>query len=267
MSTVSDAAVSAALENVANVATEKTAEKAASTTATPSSWMTSVFRWTSYIFLFWILLLVVYILFSVYATWMFNSKSKAQNDSLQVKDLKKPNFDAVVFASDDKSEFVPKKTEEEPVQVVKSDKTVFDLLQGRYGPVIVLLYADWCVHCKTMMGSFEEAAKKSAVPFVKIEGQYAKQTLKHFRVEGFPTIYGVDTEGRAYPFVSPRTTEEFLSFAHKMNPEVSKDSDMKQQPAPTNIEVTELPEVGVARVEVLDEEGPKEIAGDVAANT
>jgi hypothetical protein len=67
---------------------------------------------------------------------MFNSKTKSQNDSMAVKDLKKPSFDAVVFNPEDKSDFVPAKKE---VTVVKSDRTVFDILQGRFGPAVVLL--------------------------------------------------------------------------------------------------------------------------------
>jgi hypothetical protein len=35
-----------------------------------------------------------------------------------------------------------------------------------------------------MMPAYEQAAAKSDVPFVKVDGQYPTQTMKHFKVAG-----------------------------------------------------------------------------------
>jgi hypothetical protein len=101
-----------------------------------------------------------------------------------------------------------------------------------------------------MMSAYEEAAREANVPFVKIEGQHAKQTLKHFKVEGFPTILGIDSENRAFPFVSPRTKEELLSFASKLASKEPEANEIRPAEAPKeeNIDVTAT----VTSVEVLD---------------
>ena len=222
------------------------------------TWINSVFRWFSYVFVFWMGILAVYIIFSVYATWMFNSKKKNEQDSLDANDLKKPALDAVVFSEDDVSSFTPT-----PGQVtdVQSDRTTYDLLQGKYGAVIVLLYADWCVHCKNMIKAFEDAAAVSSVPFVKVEGQYPRQTMKHFKANGFPTIYGVNTEGRVFPFVTFRTKDEFLKFAEKLKPTAPQ---VVQATVEVEVLDADVPVKDVISPESLDSQDAAPLASDSA---
>lgn len=66
------------------------------------------------------------------------------------------------------------------------------------------------------MNEYTIAAKTAKVPFVRVEGQYIRQTAKHFKVEGFPTIFGVDASGKLLKFASHRVASEFLDFSKKL---------------------------------------------------
>jgi thiol-disulfide isomerase/thioredoxin len=77
------------------------------------------------------------------------------------------------------------------------------------GPLtIVLVYADWCGHCHTMMPHFDEAAKSTerSIQAVKINEQMlpavnnfvnksVNKSAKPINVEGYPSIMLVDTAG------------------------------------------------------------------------
>lgn len=65
---------------------------------------------------------------------MFNTKTKQEEDSDTLIYKVKP--EAVTFHVDDVSEFKP---ETAAVTDVRSDRTTHDLLQGKYGAVVVLL--------------------------------------------------------------------------------------------------------------------------------
>lgn len=77
------------------------------------------------------------------------------------------------------------------------------------GPLtIVLVYADWCGHCHTMMPHFDEAAKSTerSIQAVKINEQMlpavnnfvnksVNKSAKPINVDGYPSIMLVDTAG------------------------------------------------------------------------
>lgn len=97
---------------------------------------------------------------------------------------------------------------------VSSDKTVDAILSGQFGPCVVMIYAEWCVHCKNMMPAFESAAKSSSVPFVRVTGPQTPVSCTKYAVAGYPTIFGVGTVlGSPRRFAGQRTPDSLHEFA------------------------------------------------------
>jgi thiol-disulfide isomerase/thioredoxin len=94
--------------------------------------------------------------------------------------------------------------------------TVTFILEGGFGSAVVMVYADWCVHCRNMMPAFEAAAAKSNVPFVRIQGQTAPVTSSKHKVFGYPTVLGVKSNGEVVRFNESRTEENLLKFASEL---------------------------------------------------
>lgn len=118
------------------------------------------------------------------------------------------------FATTDVVMFEPKPF---AVTSLESDKTVDALLSGQFGPVVLMFYADWCTHCKTMMDAYEAAAALSRVPFVKVQGQLAPVSAQKHAVTGYPTIFGISfLPGPPRRFASMRTKEGLLEFANAL---------------------------------------------------
>lgn len=124
---------------------------------------------------------------------------------------------------------------------VTSDRTVDAILSGAFGPHVVLVYADWCTHCRNMTDAYEAAAKMSKVPFVKIQGAKAIVTGRKHMVAGYPTVFGVaNVGGPPRRYASARTPEAFVEFATALAPSLAA--------APV---VAALPEPVVAAPEVV----------------
>ena len=106
------------------------------------------------------------------------------------------------------------------VTEIHSDRTLDAMLNGKFGPVVVLVYAEWCSHCKNMEMAYEDAAKLSKVPLVKINGNKAMvSTVKH-GITGYPTIFGISSLGGGPSrYASARTTEGFLEFTRLLVPQ------------------------------------------------
>lgn len=68
-------------------------------------------------------------------------------------------------------------------------------LSKRHPNAIILFYATWCPHCKTMKPEFEKAAeewmadasKRKDVAWILMEGSSAGKTLSEHKIQGFPT--------------------------------------------------------------------------------
>lgn len=59
------------------------------------------------------------------------------------------------------------------------------------GPAVLMVYANWCGHCKHMMPAFDHASTQTNVKFARIEGHKAPQFMQKHGIRGFPTILTV----------------------------------------------------------------------------
>lgn len=129
------------------------------------------------------------------------------------------------------------------VTEITSDRTADAILSGVFGPAVVLVYADWCTHCRNMTDAYAAAAKASGVPFVKIQGSLAPVTGRKHAVAGYPTVFGVASAGPGVPrrYQGLRTAEAFLEFARGLAPAaraLAAPAEAPQVlPAPTEVAV------------------------------
>jgi protein disulfide-isomerase-like protein len=78
---------------------------------------------------------------------------------------------------------------------------------------MVLFYAPWCPHCKTVMGDWAKL-KKSApegVKIAKVNCDEKPEMAEKHGVKGFPTII-LFKGGKKVYFEGPRNLENFLEF-------------------------------------------------------
>lgn len=85
---------------------------------------------------------------------------------------------------------------------------------------LVLLYADWCGHCKKIEPEWSDASSKSngrmlqrnvgAKDVSKETADENKEIMDKFNVDGFPTIL-VFQNGKVVPYEGSRTADAFLA--------------------------------------------------------
>lgn len=87
---------------------------------------------------------------------------------------------------------------------------------------VLLIYANWCGHCKDMMKAYEDAAKvlheksktsENKVVFMRAESSRAPKLANAPNIQGFPTIVGIFQNGKEFPYNGPRNMESFIKFA------------------------------------------------------
>ena len=69
-------------------------------------------------------------------------------------------------------------------------------------PIIVFFYTDWCGFCQKFAPVFDKITKarkfksKFAVAYVNCENPDNQRIMQEFQIEGFPTVYVIDNQGR-----------------------------------------------------------------------
>lgn len=120
---------------------------------------------------------------------------------------------------DEKSESSGVITKTDHIADIK-EKDVKSALSASDHAKVILIYATWCAHCKTMMKDFEEAAAhvahaklKNKVLFLRAEAGECPSIANRPSVPGFPTIVGIFQNGTEFPYAGPRTKDSFVKFA------------------------------------------------------
>lgn len=69
-------------------------------------------------------------------------------------------------------------------------------------PMIVFFYTDWCGFCQRFAPTFDKITKSSqikknfAVAYVNCENPQNAKTVEEYGIEGFPTVFVVDENGK-----------------------------------------------------------------------
>jgi thioredoxin-like negative regulator of GroEL len=98
---------------------------------------------------------------------------------------------------------------------VQTDAEAVLSLQAGDKPRVVLVHAEWCGHCRTMMASFVEAASDTRdIEWVRVLGSVAPSLVRRADLRGFPTIYGVDARGSVTQHAGGRDAASLRAFAN-----------------------------------------------------
>ena len=69
-------------------------------------------------------------------------------------------------------------------------------------PIIAFFYTDWCGFCQKFAPTFDKVTKNSkvkkhfAIAFVNCEQEENRKIMQEYAVEGFPTVYVIDANGK-----------------------------------------------------------------------
>jgi thiol-disulfide isomerase/thioredoxin len=95
------------------------------------------------------------------------------------------------------------------------------------GPVLVLVYADWCGHCKRfkenmwdeVANSNTKAMNTAAVHYDMVD----KTSMKSADIEGYPTLFEVK-EGTPKPVSTPQNKEELVTMVNERSDRIMRNS-------------------------------------------
>ena len=116
------------------------------------------------------------------------------------KNVKNPNFQPsqqtahlpTMSRQDPPSKPPPRKTQTSNVVLLDNDDVVRDQLLD---DAVVMVYADWCPHCKTTTPEFFKASIMSNLPFFAINGPKCPDAVAALGVKGYPTIIRLRPNG------------------------------------------------------------------------
>jgi len=69
-------------------------------------------------------------------------------------------------------------------------------------PILVFFYTDWCGFCQRFVPTYDKISKNPkikknfAVAYVNCEDENNRKDVEEFGVQGFPTVYVIDAQGK-----------------------------------------------------------------------
>ena len=118
-------------------------------------------------------------------------------------------------------------------------KNIESLKKVLKAPVIILIHAHWCGHCRSMMpewNRFEREIPKSCkVKVAKIEDS-VYSNVKHevdLGAEGFPTIKLFNNGRLVKKYDGERTSDDMIKFVKSHEKKIVKPKVEKKKPTPS----------------------------------
>jgi thiol-disulfide isomerase/thioredoxin len=96
--------------------------------------------------------------------------------------------------------------------ISKSDGVYINQAKGTGG--LLMISVNWCGHCKRTLPILKEVSEKlgSAFPIFKLDADINKKAVNTLNVDGFPTIFYIDRNGKiGKTFSGDRTIGGFLN--------------------------------------------------------
>ena len=80
---------------------------------------------------------------------------------------------------------------------------------------LVLFYAPWCPHCKSMLPEWAKlkSNNKTDIAIKKVNSDDNPELCKQYKIEGFPTVLLIDSNGQVIAiYEGARTAESLAEF-------------------------------------------------------
>ena len=169
---------------------------------------------------------------------------------------------------------------------VRSNKHLADFKKRiTKGPLtIVLVYADWCGHCHTMMPHFDAASKSSnrSIQSVKVNEQMLpavndfvskniNKSARPLNVEGYPSIILVNNKGEKVTDIEPVRDTATMTKLMNESGTLAKNANLNRSEN-SNTNANKLSNIGVedeglaASTPVNSDIGEDELKGSIEAN-
>lgn len=97
------------------------------------------------------------------------------------------------------------------------DDTTFDAFITNHDKVLVMFYAPWCGHCKTMKPAYGDAATemKKFLPgayLAAVDSTKSTKVSKELSIQGFPTLKYFENGSFKFDYESGRSKDEIVNF-------------------------------------------------------
>lgn len=136
-----------------------------------------------------------------------------------------------------RAEDMPSEYEDSDV-IVAGTQRLGELIESDTAGLLVVFYAPWCGHCKTIVPEVKKAAtelKEKGINVVAIDGQVSPHLAQQLQVRGYPAIKWLKREGEANLAVADyqgqRDAASFVRFAMAAHAAGATRSKLGTQPA------------------------------------
>lgn len=88
------------------------------------------------------------------------------------------------------------------------------------GPMFYMFGVDWCPHCTSAKPEFLALGSTKTIGGKSVEMRFVNpenepEAAEGFEIEGYPTLYLVQSSGQKVKYQGQRTTDGFLQFLQK----------------------------------------------------
>jgi thioredoxin-like negative regulator of GroEL len=117
---------------------------------------------------------------------------------------------------------------------ILNDQEAMVAMNSNGSPKVILVHAPWCGHCRNMMGAFvQAAAMEPQISWMRADGNVAPSYVRRDDLKGFPTIYGLTSDGTVSQYTGARDVNSLLAFSKTLFDVVKKyekSEDVEEEP-------------------------------------
>lgn len=139
--------------------------------------------------------------------------------------------------------------------VVELDESNFSMVKNTKDKLyMVMFYAPWCGHCKSLKPKWEQAAKQNpnkSVVFARIDCTTQQSTCGNYGIQGYPTIKAFSPGGKVEDYSGARETHSLLEYAQTRARDVKPPKPVAFLSDPNKFEEYCIKEGGVCILSIL----------------
>jgi len=153
-----------------------------------------------------ILIGIILLLVFVVLYMLFNTGSTSKSLDPPVANTPPPSLQASKPAAPEPAS-VPNKVTE----LQSADEARAFLAKPEAG--ILLVYAPWCGHCRSMMADYEAVSNQTQARIARLDGARAQDFMREKEIRGFPTLFTVSAKGVVDRWMGGRDQASLLNGA------------------------------------------------------